>query len=213
MYITEMDPFIVVKRADTDGADVGLDIFSKLIEDRIIFLYEELDSAVASRLIATLLYLDAKDPDGVITIYINSPGGDIECFFAIYDTFQMVSAPIKTICVGEACSASAMLLASGSPGMRFSCPNSQIMIHHIQIFGLEGSKTEVSKEVERIERLNKNIVEILARHCGQPFKIVEEDCKEDKYMNAVEARKYGIVDKVLQPVKKRPALPRKRKKS
>lgn len=206
-----MYPFVVVKKSDSEGESVSLDIFSKLIEDRIIFLYEEIDSLVASKLIATLLYLDSQNHTDEITVYINSPGGEIECFFAIYDTFQMIASPIKTICVGEACSAAAMLLAAGSPGSRYICPNAQVMIHHVQISDLEGSKTEVVKEVNRIEELNQTIVEILARHCGQTSSVVEKDCREDKYMGAKEAVKYGIVDSVLEPKKKKLPLKRKRR--
>lgn len=202
----------VVKKSDVNGQSVSIDIFSKLIEDRILFLHEEIDSSIASKIIATLLYLDAQDEKAEITIYINSPGGDTDGLFAIYDTFQLIRAPIKTVCIGEACSAAAILLASGSPGMRYACTNSQIMIHHVQA-ELEGSKTEIEREVERINHINKLVVETLARHTGQTVAVIEEDCKVDKYLSAKEAVKYGIVDKILPPRKKvLPIRKRKRKR-
>lgn len=205
-----MNPY-VVKRTEADGQPISIDIFSKLIEDRILFLHEEIDSAVASQIMATLLYLDAQNDKEAITIYINSPGGDTDGLFAIYDIFQLISAPIKTVCVGEACSAAAILLASGSPGMRYACTNSQVMIHHVQA-ELEGSKTEIEREVERINQLNQLVVETLSRHTGQPVSVIEEDCKIDKYMSAKEAVKYGIVDKILSPKKKTlPIIKKKRR--
>ena len=199
-----MYPYFV-KKTGEDGHTANLDIFSRLIEDRILFLYEEIDSAVASKIIAVLLYLDAQDPSKEITIYINSPGGDSDGLFAIYDTFQLISAPIKTICIGEACSAAAILLASGTPGLRYACTNSEVMIHHVQA-ELEGSKTEIEREVIRINEINRLIVETLARHTGQSVKVVDADCSLDKWLSATEAVEYGLVDKILAPKKTIPPI-------
>ncbi len=199
-----MYPYFV-KKAGEDGHTTSVDIFSRLIESRILFLYEDITSALASKIVAALLYLDAQDSEAEITIYINSPGGDTDGLFAIYDVFQLISAPIKTVCIGEACSAAAILLAAGTPGRRYVCTNSKVMIHHVQA-ELEGSKTEIEREVARINLVNESIVEALARHTGKPVSRIDADCAVDKYMSAEEAVEYGMVDEILAPKKTVPPL-------
>jgi len=197
-----MDHFIYEKTKDGEGV---YDIYSKLLQDRIIFLYEEIDTEVASRIIASLLYLNKKSRTREIIVYINSPGGETEGFLAIYDMFQFISAPIKTICIGEACSAAADLLASGSAGKRLILPNAKVMIHSIQA-DISGSNKEVMEEVTRLKELHSRSIEILARHTRQPFEKVAKDVEHDKWLTAEEALEYGIVDKILQPKKKIPPL-------
>jgi len=203
-----MHSYVMVKSEGTGGKSFAIDVFSKLVEERVIFLHEEIDANIASNIIATLLYLDQQDSKKEITIYINSDGGDIEALFAIYDTFQIIAAPIKTVAIGKAYSAAAVLLAAGTKGMRYICPNAQAMIHHIQVSEMEGSKREVVEQVARLDSENRALVEILARHCGQTASQVDEDCQEDKYFNAKEAVKYGLADKIMPMRKKQPPLKR-----
>jgi len=189
-----MDLWIYEKTKDGEGA---YDVYSRLLQDRIIFLHEEINSEVASRVIASLLYLDKKSKKE-ISIYINSPGGEVAAGLAIYDMMQFTSSPIKTICVGTACSAAADLLAAGSPGKRLATPNSEIMIHSVSA-ELSGSNKEIQEEAARLKVLHKRSIELLALHTGQTFSKVSKDCEKDKYMTAQEALEYGIIDKILMP--------------
>jgi ATP-dependent Clp protease, protease subunit len=198
-----MDHWIYEKTKD---GEIVYDVYSKLLKDRIIFLSEELDSEVASKTIALLLYLNAESRTKEIKIYINSVGGNIDSFFAIYDTMQQISAPVKTICVGEACSAASVILAAGSAGKRLAYPHSMVMIHNLQISDMEGSKAEIKDQVKLIDKLSAKFIEILARHTGQPLAKVRKDCEKDKYLTAEEALEYGIIDKILTPKKKIPPL-------
>jgi ATP-dependent Clp protease protease subunit len=195
-----MDHWIYEKTKD---GEVVYDVYSKLLKDRILFLYEEIDSEVASKVVALLLYLNAESKTKEIKLYINSPGGAAEGFFAIYDAMNHIQAPVRTICIGEACSAAADLLASGSPGKREATPNAQIMIHSIQIEDLSGSMTAVAKDMARTKIIHKRTIEILADNTGQSFAKVLKDCKTDKYMSAQEALDYGIIDKILEPKKRK----------
>lgn len=186
------------------------DIFSKLAKDRILFLQEEIDTHVANNLIATLLYLDSLDSEKEITLYINCIGGDIDALFAIYDTFQTISAPISTIAIGKAYSSAAVLLSAGTKGLRFIAPNAQAMIHHIQVSEMEGSKRAVEEQVRRLNYENQTVVEILARHTGQFIQQVDSDCQDEKYFTAKEAVKYGLADSILPRNKRLPPLKRKK---
>ena len=195
-----MDHLIYEKTKD---GEVVYDVYSKLLQDRIIFLYEEIDSEVASKLVALLLYLNFNSKTKEIKLYINSPGGTAEGFFAIYDAMNHISAPIRTICIGEACSAAADLLASGAQGKREATPNAQIMIHSIQIEDLSGSMAAVAKDMARTKLVHKKTIEILAKNTGQTFAKVEKDCRTDRYMSAKDALDYGIIDKILTPKRKK----------
>lgn len=190
-----MDLYIYEK---TKNGENVYDVYSRLLQDRIIFLHEEIDSEVASRIIASLLYLNRQSKNKEICIYINSTGGECEAALAIYDMFQFISAPIKTICVGRAYSAAADLLASGSPGKRFASPNSEIMIHSVRA-ELSGSNNEIQDEAARLKRFHKRSIKLLSLHTGQSFDKVSKDCEKDKYLTAQGALKYGIVDKILSP--------------
>ncbi len=178
------------------------DIYSRLLKDRIIFLSSEMiDDQVASSVIAQLLFLDADDPKKEISLYINSPGGIVTSGLAIYDTMQYVSAPVSTICIGQAASMGSFLLAAGEKGRRFILPNSRVMIHQIA-GGAQGQGTDVEIQVKEMLRLKRTLTELLAKHCGQPYEKVLADAERDNYMTAAEAVAYGIADKVIESVSK-----------
>jgi ATP-dependent Clp protease, protease subunit len=178
------------------------DIYSRLLKDRIIFLSSEMiDDQVASSVIAQLLFLDADDPKKEISLYINSPGGIVTSGFAIYDTMQFVSAPVSTICIGQAASMASFLLAAGKKGRRFILPNSRVMIHQIA-GGAQGMGTDVEIQVKEMLRLKKTLTELLAQHTGQTYEKVLADAERDCYMTAQEAVAYGIADKVIESMAK-----------
>lgn len=183
------------------------DVYARLIKDRIIFLTEDITSENASVIASLLLLLNTENSDEPISFYINSPGGQVEAFFAIYDMMQLINAPIKTVGIGEASSAAAILLAAGTKGMRYATQNCNVMIHQIQIMGhSEGSGTDVENEAKEIKRIKKRLTETLARHVGKSYRKVFNDCEIDKYMSAGEALEYGIVDGIIQPKKAIPEL-------
>jgi ATP-dependent Clp protease protease subunit len=173
------------------------DIYSRLLKDRIIFIGGPIDDAVANLVMAQLLFLDAEDPKKDISIYINSPGGVVPAGMAIYDTIQYVKADVATICIGQAASAAAILLAAGTKGKRYALPNARVMIHQV-MGGAEGQATDVEIQTREILRIKKAINEILAKHTGQPVSKIEKDTDRDFYMTAAEAKKYGIIDEVIK---------------
>ena len=196
---------------DKDGEYINNIYYHLLKQHRIIFLYEEIDSDVANRTIASLLYLD-KQNKKEICIYINSIGGDALSGLAIYDIMQIITSTIKTVCVGKAYSAASDLLAAGTFGKRFATPNSEIMIHSIQA-ELFGSNKDIKEEVVRLEKSYNRSVELLSKHTGQSFDRISKDCEKDTYMTAQEALEYGIVDKILLPTTKRLSSKIKRTKT
>lgn len=173
------------------------DIYSRLLKDRIIFIGGPIDDAVANLVMAQLLFLDAEDPKKDISIYINSPGGVVTAGMAIYDTIQYTKADISTICIGQAASAAAVLLAAGAKGKRFALPNARVMIHQV-MGGAEGQATDVEIQTREILRIKKTINEILAKHTGKTVSQVEKDSDRDFYMSATEAKKYGLIDEVIK---------------
>jgi ATP-dependent Clp protease protease subunit len=175
------------------------DIFSKLLSKRILFLGEELTGEIASDIAASLLWLDSESNEEIV-FYINSPGGDIENgLLPIYDTFQVIKSPVKTITIGKAMSAAAVLLAAGKKGSRFAFPHAQIMIHGVQVGGeLFGDADEFKKESKLIDKLNQSLMEILSKHSNQPLRKIKRDCKTDKYLSAQEAVEYGLIDGIYQ---------------
>jgi ATP-dependent Clp protease protease subunit len=178
------------------------DIYSRLLKDRIIFLSSEMiDDQIASSVIAQLLFLDADDPKKEISLYINSPGGIVTSGLAIYDTMQFVSAPVSTICIGQAASMASVLLASGEKGRRFILPNSRVMIHQIS-GGAQGQGTDIEIQVKEMLRLKKTLTEILAKHTNQPYEKVFADAERDNYMTAQEAVAYGLADRVIESIVK-----------
>lgn len=183
----------------TKDGEVLYDIYSRLVKDRIVFIADEIDSEVATTIAATLLFLDNQSKNKPIYLYINSPGGTVSSgLFTIYDTMNYVKAPIHTVCIGEACSSAAVLLAAGSPGNRMSFPNGLIMVHEIQNFkhNIE-STTDLLKRSKFVEKLNKRLIETLAKHTKKPVKTIEELMKEETYFTAEEAKELGIIDKIV----------------
>ncbi|NOQ47510.1 MAG: ATP-dependent Clp endopeptidase proteolytic subunit ClpP [Desulfobulbaceae bacterium] len=174
----------------------AFDIYSRLLKERIIFLSTLVNDDVASLIIAQLLFLEADDPDKDITFYINSPGGSVTAGLAVYDTIQYVRSDVATLCMGQAASMGALLLASGTPGKRFSLPNSRIMIHQ-PMGGFQGQATDVDIHAREILRMRRDLNKILSNHTGKTVKKVQADTERDNFMSAEEARKYGIIDKVL----------------
>jgi len=172
------------------------DIYSRLLKDRIIFLGEPVNSHTANIIIAQLLFLDAEDKEKDIKFYINSPGGSVTDGMAIYDTMQYVKCDVSTICVGMAASMGATLLASGAKGKRFVLPNSEIMIHQV-MGGFEGQATDIKIRSEHILKIKDKLNKILAHHTGQKVSTVEKDTDRDYFMNAGEAKKYGLVDTII----------------
>lgn len=173
------------------------DIFSRLLKDRIIFLGNAIDDNVANLVIAQMLFLEAEDPDKDIFLYINSPGGSVTAGMAIYDTMQYIRCDVTTICVGLAASMGAFLLAAGAKGKRFCLPNSEIMIHQPSA-GAQGQATDMHIQIERLLKVKKRLNTILAEKTGQPLEKVEADVERDKFMDADEAKAYGIVDKIME---------------
>ena len=172
------------------------DIYSRLLKERIIFLGEPIDDHIANLAIAQLLFLDAEDPKKEIKIYINSPGGSVTSALAIYDTMQYVKANVATICIGQAASAAAVLMAAGEKGKRYSLPNSRILIHQV-MGGAEGQAKDVAIQTKEMMRVKEQVDRILSKHTGQPIKKIETDTDRDFFMTAEEAKKYGVVDKII----------------
>lgn len=190
------------------GAMISYDIFSRLLKDRIIFLGDAegaVSTASANILISQLLYLDQEDSDKPISLYINSPGGAVSAGCAIYDTMQYIKSPIDTICLGQAASFGAVLLAAGTKGHRYALPHSRIMIHQPLIYGggISGQATDIEIENNEMQRLKQELTKILAKHTGKPYEEVLKDCERNKYMSAEEAKEYGLIDTIIASVEKR----------
>ena len=172
------------------------DIYSRLLKDRIIFLGEEVNDTTASLVVAQLLFLEAEDTEKDIHLYINSPGGSVTAGMAIYDTMQFVKCDVSTICIGMAASMGAFLLAGGAKGKRMALPNAEIMIHQPS-GGAQGQATEIRIVAENILKIKKRLNEILAANTGQPYEVIERDTERDNYMNAEEAKAYGLIDEII----------------
>lgn len=172
------------------------DIYSRLLKDRIIFLGDPIDDSVANTVIAQLLFLESEDKEKDIKLYVNSPGGSVTAGLAIYDTIQYIKPNVATICIGIAASMGAVLLSSGQKGKRFILPNAEVMIHQI-MGGAEGQATDIKIRAEHILKLKDRLNQILAKHTGQPYDKIEKDTDRDYFMSADEAKKYGIVDKII----------------
>ncbi len=186
-------PYVVEQ---TSRGERSYDIFSRLLEDRIIFLGEEVSDTSASLIVAQLLYLEAQDPDKDIHFYINSPGGSVTAGMAIYDTMQYIKADVSTICIGMAASMGAFLLAAGAKGKRLALPNAEIMIHQPS-GGFRGQATDISIHAKNILRIKDNLNNILAQNTGKPVDVVRDACERDNFMSAQEALEFGIIDKVI----------------
>ena len=180
----------------TGRGERSYDIFSRLLEDRIIFLGEEVTDASASLIVAQMLFLESKDPDKDIQLYINSPGGSVTVGMAIYDTMQYIKCDVSTICIGMAASMGAFLLAAGAKGKRLALPNSEIMIHQ-PLGGMQGQVTDIQIHAERLIKIKKHLNEILSERTGQPLDVVMADTERDNFLSADEAKAYGLIDNVI----------------
>ena len=180
----------------TNRGERSYDIFSRLLNDRVIILSEEVNDQTASLVVAQMLYLEAQDPDKDIQMYINSPGGSVTAGMAIYDTMQYIKADVSTICIGMAASMGAFLLCSGAKGKRIALPNADIMIHQ-PLGGFQGQATDIQIHAEYILRIKDRLTTIMAENCGKPVEVLRADCERDNFMSAEQAREYGLIDKVI----------------
>ena len=180
----------------TDRGERSYDIYSKLLEERIVFITGEINDALADTVVAQLLYLEAKDATKDIDVYINSPGGSVTAGLAIYDTMNFIKCGVSTICIGMAASMAAFLLSSGEKGKRFALPSSEIMIHQ-PLGGAQGQASDIKIQAEHILRTKKKLNEILAANTGKPYEQIEIDTDRDNYLTATEAVEYGIIDKIF----------------
>ena len=187
-------PYVVEQ---TNRGERSYDIFSRLLNDRIIMLNEEVNSATASLVVAQLLYLEGQDPNKDISLYINSPGGSVTDGMAIYDTMQNIKCDVSTICMGMAASMGAFLLAAGTKGKRYALPNADIMIHQPS-GGAQGQATDIEIHTKHILHTKQKLNEILAKNTGQPLDVIKQDTERDNFMTAQQALEYGLIDKVIE---------------
>jgi ATP-dependent Clp protease protease subunit len=193
----ELNTLIPMVVEQTNRGERAYDIYSRLLRDSIIFIGTPIDDNVANLVTAQLLFLEAEDPERDISLYINSPGGSISAGLAVYDTIQFIRNDVTTICVGQAASMAAVLLAAGSPKKRFSLPHSRVLIHQPWMSGLQGQATDIDIHAREILRIRTILNKILAQHSGQPLERIEKDVERDYIMTADQAKEYGIIDEVI----------------
>ncbi|MGH9447723.1 MAG: ATP-dependent Clp endopeptidase proteolytic subunit ClpP [Terriglobia bacterium] len=181
----------------TNRGERAYDIYSRLLRDNIIFIGTPIDDNVANLVTAQLLFLAAEDPEKDVQLYINSPGGSVTAGMAIYDTMQFVKPDVTTICIGQAASAAALLLAAGAPGKRFALPNSLVLIHQPSMSGLSGQATDIDIHAREILRMRANLNQIMAKHTGQSLEKIERDVERDFWMSADQAHEYGMIDEII----------------
>ena len=186
-------PYVVEQ---TSRGERSYDIYSRLLKDRIIFLGEEVNSASAATVVAQLLFLEAEDPEKEISLYINSPGGEITSGMAIYDTMQYIKCDVSTVCIGMAASMGAFLLAGGAKGKRFALPNAEIMIHQ-PLGGAKGQATDIEISAKHILAIKERLNKIMAENTGQPYEVIANDTERDNWKTAQEAKEYGLIDEVI----------------
>ncbi len=187
-------PYVVER---TSGGERSYDLYSRLLEDRIVFLSGEIDDATANTVVAQLIYLEGKDPTKDVSLYINSPGGSVSAGMAIYDTMNYIRCDVSTICVGLAASMGAFLLAAGTKGKRFALKNSEIMIHQ-PLGGAQGQASDIQIQAEHILRIKEKMTRILAENTGKTFEEIARDTDRDNYLSADEAKEYGLIDGVVE---------------
>ena len=192
-----MSPLVPMVVEQTSRGERAFDIYSRLLSERIVFLGTPINDAVANLVVAQLLHLESEDPDKDISLYVNSPGGNVYAGLAVYDTIQFVKPDVSTICVGIAMSMGALLLAAGAKGKRFVLPNSKILIHQVS-GGFEGPATDIEIHAREALSLRKRLDEILAKHSGQDLEKVEHDTERDYFMTAEDSLAYGIIDKIIE---------------
>lgn len=195
--MTVLVPYVIEKSGREERA---MDIYSRLLKDRIVFLGSQVNDAVANSLVAQLLFLQFEDPDADIHLYINSPGGSITSGMAIYDTMQYISCDVATYCLGQAASMGAILLTAGAPGKRNALPNSRIMIHQ-PLAGMEGTAADLEIHAKEVLRVKERLNQILLKHTGHSIEKIVEDTDRDNFMLAEEAKDYGLIDNVLEHIK------------
>jgi ATP-dependent Clp protease, protease subunit len=191
--LSPLVPFVIEQ---TSRGERSFDIFSRLLNERVIFLGTPISDEVANLIVAQLIHLESDDPDKDISLYINSPGGSVYAGLAVYDTMQFIKPDVSTICVGSAMSMGALLLAGGAKGKRFALPNARILIHQL-MGGYEGQATDIEIHAKEVINLRQRLDEILADHTGQPFDKVRQDTERDYFMTAAEGKDYGIIDDVI----------------
>jgi ATP-dependent Clp protease protease subunit len=196
-----MSTLVPIVVEQTARGERAYDIYSRLLKDRIVFIGGPIEDHTASLVIAQLLFLEAEDPDKDIHLYLNSPGGSVTAGMAIYDTMQYIRPDVSTICLGQAASMGAFLLAAGAPGKRYALPYSRILIHQ-PMGGVQGQATEIDIHAREILRTKQILNELLAKHTGQPLERIERDTERDFFMSAEQAREYGIIDEVISVRKK-----------
>ena len=196
LYMPPQNPLIPYVIEQSPRGERSFDIYSRLLNDRVVFLGEQVDDAVINSVIAQLLHLESADPDKDISLYINSPGGSVSAGLALYDTMQYISCDVSTICLGMAASMGAVLLAAGAPGKRYALPNARIMIHQPS-GGAQGKQTDIEIAAREIKLCREQLNRILAHHTGQPIDKINEDTERDNFMTAQEALEYGLVDQVI----------------
>ncbi|MGI6031844.1 MAG: ATP-dependent Clp endopeptidase proteolytic subunit ClpP [Coriobacteriales bacterium] len=197
IYQPIQDPLIPYVIEQSPRGERSYDIYSRLLNDRVVFLGEEVTDASANSVVAQLLHLESADPDKDISFYINSPGGSVTAGLAIYDTMQFIKPDVSTICIGQCASMGAVLLAAGAPGKRFALPNSRIMIHQPS-GGAQGKQTDIQIMADEILKIREQLNGILSKHTGQPLEKIQEDTEKDNFMSAQEAAEYGLVDDVIK---------------
>ena len=190
------DALVPMVVEQTSRGERSYDIFSRLLNDRVIFLSDEVNDTTASLVVAQLLFLEAQDPDKDISFYINSPGGSVSAGMAIYDTMQFIKCDVSTICIGMAASMGAFLLSAGTKGKRLALPHSEIMIHQ-PLGGARGQATDIEIQAKQILRIKATLNQILSENTGKPIEIIERDTDRDNYMTAEEALAYGLIDKIV----------------
>lgn len=190
-------PLVPIVIEQSPRGERAFDIYSRLLKERIIFLGGAINDEVANLVIAQLLFLEAEDPNRDITLYINSPGGVVTSGLAIYDTMQYIKADVSTLCLGQAASMGALLLAAGTPGKRYVLPNSRILIHQ-PMGGFQGQATDIDIHAKEILKLRQKLNEILSKHTGQPLEKIQTDTERDYFMGSKEALEYGLVDEILE---------------
>lgn len=194
MFNQNLVPMVVEQSARGERA---YDIYSRLLKERVIFLVGEVEPHMANLIIAQMLFLESENPDKDISLYINSPGGAVTAGFAIYDTMQFIKPDVSTLCVGQAASAGALLLAAGAHGKRFCLPHATVMIHQV-LGGFQGQASDIEIHAKEALRVNQQVHEVLARHTGKSVEQIKKDADRDNFMNPQEALSYGIIDGVLE---------------
>lgn len=181
----------------TGRGERAYDIYSRLLKERIVFLASDVNDVTASLITAQLLFLESEDPDKDIYLYVNSPGGSVTAGLAIYDTMQYIRPPVSTLCIGQAASMGAILLAAGAPGKRYALPHARIMIHQ-PMGGVQGQASDIAIQAKEILRIREELNAILSKHTGQPLDVIERETDRDRFMTGEEAKTFGIVDHVIQ---------------